>query len=360
MIAVEMLPAERGDSILVEYGDGPAPTNRILIDGGPVNSGLYDGVRGRLLEVPVSADGRRHFDLLIITHVDSDHVEGVIRLLQDDELRCVFDDVWFNGWKHIEPLEPGATVSMLGPTQGEFIGCLLTKQGRPWNQYFRGGAIFTDGPTLPTCRLRGGLELTVLSPTIEELKRLAREWDVAVKNAGFDPGNCDDALAQLESKWWAKPPVLGDDDRIRASADRSAANGSSIAVLAEWQDRQRVLLVGDAHDDVLTTALRRLRRERGLTGPLTVDAFKLSHHGSEHNTTRQLLGEVAADHYLVSTSGDRFDHPDALAIRAILDHHQGADTPVLCCNYQQPQTTLWSNTAGAEVRFGADARLEFE
>src|SRR5262245_29171361 len=233
MINVELLPAERGDCILIEYGEGSPPNNRVLIDGGPANNGLYAGVRDQLIDVPTSPDGRRHFDLLVVTHVDSDHIEGVIQLLQDEELACAFDDIWFNGWKHIEPLEPGATVSLLGPAQGEFLGALLAKQGLPWNKRFKGGAIITDGPQLPERKLRGGMKITLLSPTVNDLKRLAREWDVAVKAAGFDPGDAAVALEQFKSKWWARPPVLGDEERIRASADRSATNASSIALLAD-------------------------------------------------------------------------------------------------------------------------------
>jgi hypothetical protein len=359
MISIELLAAERGDCILIEYGQGSTAAHRVLIDGGPVNSGLYAGVRDRLLEVPTSPDGRRHFDLLIVTHVDSDHIEGVVQILQDEELACAFDDVWFNGWKHIEPLEPGATVSLLGPTQGEFLGALLAKQGRRWNRRFKGGAVFTDGPQLPECELCGGMRLTLLSPTVNGLKWLAGEWDVAVKAAGFEPGDAAAALEQLSSKWWARPAELGDEDRIRASADRSPANASSIAFLAEYGGRS-LLMTGDAHDDVLVAALRKLRTQRDLEGALPVDAFKLSHHGGEHNTTPQLLDELAADHYLVSTNGNRFDHPDALTVRAVIDNHQGSGRPVFCFNYEQPQTTLWRNDPGIEARYGADARLRFD
>ena len=359
MIRIELLPAERGDCILIEYGEGATVTNRVLIDGGPVNSGLYAGVRDRLVEVPTQPDGRRHFDLLAITHVDSDHIEGAIQILQDDDLACAFDDVWFNGWKHIEPLEPGATVSMLGPTQGEFLGALLTEQGHPWNRRFKEGAVFTDGPELPECTLCGGMKLTLLSPTVEDLKRLAGEWDVAVKAAGFEPGDAAAAIEQLKGKWWARPPELGDEERLQASADLSAANGSSIAFLAEYGGRS-LLMTGDAHDDVLAAALRKLREQRGQVGALPVDVFKLSHHGSQHNTTRQLLNELAADHYLVSTNGERFDHPDALTIRAVIDNHRAGGTPVFCFNYEQPQTTLWHDEPGIEARYGADAHLSLD
>jgi len=98
-------------------------------------------------------------------------------------LRCVFDDIWFNGWKHIEPIAPGATVSVLGAAQGEFLGALLAKQRRPWNQYFSGGAIFVpDGDAaVPRTTLRGGMKITILSPDIKRLEKLAARWDVEVR-----------------------------------------------------------------------------------------------------------------------------------------------------------------------------------
>lgn len=354
-----MLPAERGDALLVEYGPGSPdaiPSHRVLVDGGPVNSGQYDLVRERLARIPVGADGRRHFDLLIVTHVDADHVEGVIRLLQDRELRCVFDDVWFDGWRHLAAIDPASTVAVLGPTQGEFLGALLRAQGRPWNQYVSGGPIVVpdDGP-LPVVDLRGGMRLTVVSPTVPKLRRLARVWADAVRDAGFEPGDADAAVEQLSSQWWARPPVLGT-EAITASDDSSEANGSSIAVLAEYGGRS-LLLTGDAHDDVLVASLRRLRAERGGADdePVRVDGCKLPHHGSSKNVTRQLLAELRADAYLVSTSGDRFQHPDASAIGTIRRAHGDADPPTILFNYRQPNTEIWEPLL--EARFGDDAIL---
>ena len=354
MICVEMLPAERGDCILIEYGAGTTLTNRVLIDGGPVNSDLYEGVRNRLLKVPVSSDGRRHFELLVVTHVDTDHIEGVIKILQDTELACSFDDIWFNGWKQIEHLDP---VHTLGPKQGEFLGALITKQERPWNNHFDGNAILTDGADLPECKLQGGLKLTILSPTLKDLEKLAKAWAKVMKAAGFDPGDTETVLEKFESKWWARPhvPVLGLSGPIQPSADPSEANGSSIAFLAEY-DGYSLLMAGDAKDDVLTAALRTLRSQRNLDGRLPVDAFKLSHHGSKNNTTPQLLKELAADYYLVSTNGNRFDHPDALVIKSIIKNHHG-EKPVVCFNYEQPQTLLWRGKPDIETHYGSDARV---
>lgn len=365
MLSIEMLPAERGDALLLGYGVGAEATNWVLVDGGPVNSGNYDGLRSGIEQVPVGIDGRRHFDLLVVSHIDSDHIEGVVKLLLDSDLRCVFDDIWFNGWRHIEPLNPGATVSRLGAAQGEFLGALLAKQGRPWNQYFGGGAIFVpdDGP-LPSCVLRGGLELTLLSPDIAHLKKLAAKWDEELKKLDFEPGDAAAALAQLEHSWWARPPVtLGPEDPIRASDDRSAANGSSIAFIATYGNRS-LLLAADAHDDVLTSSLRRLRSAAaGRDGTrVRVDAFKLSHHGSSKNTTRQLMEQLAADAYLISTNGDRFKHPDAIALETVVRHH-GANRPkpVLCFNYPpNKQTRNWAGDDRVEALFERRSRIELE
>lgn len=354
-----MLPAGRGDALLIEYGPGNKPEHRVLIDGGPVNSGLYDGIRDRLEDIPRAENGHRHVELLIVTHIDTDHVEGVIRLLQDDDLALAFGDIWFNGWKHISTLTAESRAQVLGGVQGEFLGALLDAQGRPWNQYFSGGPILiTDNDPLPVIRLRGGLVLTLLSPTLPKLETLADDWEDAVKDAGFTPGDAATVLKTLGEKWWAKPHVLGDADDVRRSRDSSSANGSSIAVLAEHSGRC-LLLVGDAHDDVLTRSLRRVRSDRSLTEPLPLDAFKVSHHGSSNNLTELLLREIAVDSYLISTNGKRFSHPDDLAIRQLINRHQGSGPPKFHFNYDQTQTQDWRNESGIETFYGLGAVLTY-
>jgi beta-lactamase superfamily II metal-dependent hydrolase len=367
-LQIRMLEAERGDALLVQYGPGDTLTHRVLIDGGPVNSGHYEQLRDAIRALEPAADGRRYFDLLIITHVDADHIEGIVRLLQDDELRCVFDDIWFNGWKHLSDLEDETQLDVLGAKHGEFLGALLTRQGRPWNQLAKGGPIVvpddatsaddtTDSTNpLPVIKLRGGLQLTVLSPTVPKLQKLAKVWKREVEAAGFTPGDADAAYEALREQWWASTSTLGS-ATVTKSKDGSEANGASIAVLAEYGGRS-VLLTGDAHDDVLTATLRRLRAERGLDVPLVIDAFKLSHHGSEKNTTPQLMAEVRAGHYLISSSGDRFNHPSSDTIKLIVDTH-GVEPFALHFNYDQPNTEIWKDP-GRDTRFGADAILTLD
>ena len=74
-VHVEALPASYGDAILVTYGDD-RHRSRMLIDAGPANA-FKKGVRSRL--------GDMHLDLMVITHVDADHIDGAIQLLLDKE-----------------------------------------------------------------------------------------------------------------------------------------------------------------------------------------------------------------------------------------------------------------------------------
>ena len=118
-----MLPAEQGDALFIEYGSARSP-HRVLIDAGVrKTSGL---VKERIGELPAS---KRHFDLLIVTHVDSDHIGGIPKLLADTSLGVTFDDVWFNGWRHLQP-------DRLGPVEGEIFSAQLDKRGWNWNAAF--------------------------------------------------------------------------------------------------------------------------------------------------------------------------------------------------------------------------------
>jgi len=53
-------------------------------------------LRRRLLQIPQDADGKRHIDLFVVSHIDHDHIGGARLLLGDDELGLSFDDIWFN------------------------------------------------------------------------------------------------------------------------------------------------------------------------------------------------------------------------------------------------------------------------
>ena len=332
MFRIEILPAKHGDAIIVEYGKGQRHA-RILIDGGPTNAAK--AFKSCLSSLPLVD---REFELLVITHVDTDHIEGIIRLLRSKDVKPKVREVWFNGWKHLS--------DKLGPVQGEYLTGQIEMQKIPWNTMLKGRAVMVpDTGKLQSVPLPGGMQLTILSPDSNKLEKLRKVWKKVVEEAGLVPGVSKKALTKLE-----KAKGLGPLDRLgdwvakyaesSFTADDSEANGSSIAFLAEY-DGASCLFLGDAHPDMIEDSLKRLIKERRETR-LRVDAVKLSHHGSKNNLNPDILKLIRCTRYIVSTNGDKFGHPDIEAISRVIKY--GGPSAEIYFNYPNTKKTFGSAT----------------
>jgi beta-lactamase superfamily II metal-dependent hydrolase len=330
MFSIEMLPANYGDALWIRYGSNDAP-NVVLIDCGFKNT--YREIVDRL-----PADGPQ-LELLVLTHVDADHIQGAIPLLQDarvDPARV--GDVWFNGWDQLAPDE-------LGALQGEFFAMVLEERGFNWNTRWEGKTIVVpDDAPPPRRKLCGGLELTLLSPTWERVEAMKKFWRDELEEHDIDPGDAEAAMELLAERPGLQPDVLGMPD-VETLADKEfhedtkAPNGSSIALLAEF-DGKRVLLNGDAFPSVVASSIKRLLAASG-EGRLELDAFKVSHHGSSHNTSPELLDLVNCREFLISSNGKRFHHPAPDTIARIVCRCDGAS---LRFNYRTPENEIWDDS----------------
>jgi hypothetical protein len=347
---VEMLPAENGDCLLLEYGNQTG-CGRVLIDCGAKST--VPVIASRLGQ-PRGHDGHA-FELFVLTHIDADHINGVLSLFDERDLQLRFDDIWFNGWHQIN--------RFLGVRQAEDFSTLLEDPTRklPWNRAFSAESdkypapvVVPDGSSPPTLTLPGGMQLTVLSPGLSQLKRLAKGWREVLRE--IDPQK-----AVLGRERRRRPDPVEDFANFaleplaaaRARRDTSVANGSSIALLAEFAGRS-VLLAADAHADVLVKSIGALQRARGREGKrLKIDALKLSHHGSANGTTIPLLDALECGHYLVSSNGNIFYHPDRESIARVILH--GGQQPTLHFNYRSIDNELW-DSAVLKRRYGYTAR----
>jgi hypothetical protein len=330
MLRVTCLPAGHGDCILVEYGDADRPS-RILLDGGPAHT--YAGIRSALERIPRS---ERHLTLMVVTHVDADHIDGALILLQDEALGLTAEDIWFNGWPQLKDPQAPDT---LGPAQGAFLEALLHE--RPWNREFGGaGIVVPDDGALPVVKLAGGARITLLSPRPKALRALRATWRKVLKEAGMRPGDWEEARQRLAERRAYAPPQPRDDVFAgrEFGSDKAVANGSSIAFVLSVGEH-RVLLGADAHAPVLADGLRRMAAAEG-EQRLRLDAIKLSHHGSLANISQELLDAVECSCFLVSTNGDYFKHPDPEAIRLL---GSGSPAPTVRFNHRSPTTAPWSD-----------------
>lgn len=355
-LTIEMLPAQKGDCLWIEYGD-PGALHRLIIDGG-TSPTFRESLKDRIEKLPPD---QRRFDLLIVTHVDIDHIGGVLKLLEDHQrLGIEFDDVWFNPF--VDPADlPTADESVLGYIEGEILTEQLRTSGWHWNEAFGGKAVCVPevGP-LPSHDLPGGMTLTLISPTPHEIELLRAHWRDVVRDAGLIPGVPGDPLAEMahrrgikledeDALLGGKEKPLIDVDALAETPfvpDRAVPNASSIALVAEF-DGRRCLLAGDAYSPVMEASLRKWKTNAN-DKVLPLDVLKMPHHGSGGNITNDLLGMVRCSRYLFSTNGANFGispgHPDEEAVARVLRHGRSGDREsILYFNYRSDRNEGWDN-----------------
>jgi beta-lactamase superfamily II metal-dependent hydrolase len=334
MLKVTLLPAHHGDSILIEYGDTAEP-HRVLIDGGTESS--TDAIVERLGRIGSTVA----LELLVVTHVDEDHIGGMLKLLAADTKLVAPKDVWFNAYKHLFR-------DKLGAAMGEALSTAIEDAAFNWNRAFGGmSVVVPDKGTLPEVPLADGAKITLVSPTWSKLEKLRPRWEAECKKAGLLPGAGAKAADVLGKH---PPPTKIDVDQLLKVAfheDPSAANGSSIAFLFEHESK-RILLGADAHPRVVLTSLLRLSR-----APVSVDAFKICHHGSRNNTTAALLGQLDCKRFLVSTNGETFGHPDPEALARVVSR---PGEKILCFNYDTDYSKPW-NKQGPQQKYAYAVEL---
>lgn len=331
ILRIASLPAREGDCLVMSYGPAEDDLRHVVVDAGHSET-------ASILVDYLESIGAKRLRLVVVTHVDADHIEGMVDFLRIVRGRLPIDDVWFNGWRHLDEELEG-----FGPVQGESLTTLL--EGMPWNRATAGRAVrLADDDEPRVIAELEGLRLTALSPDSRKLKSMVGTWEKAVRAAGLVPG---DGKSEL-----APPPgleALGSDDinaiaAARTGRDTAKANGTSIALLAEY-DGRRILLGADAHPNVLTRSLQKL--EGG--AKVHLDLLKVPHHGSQANVTTDLLGAVDCHSFLISTDGTKFNHPDPVAVARIVVSQ--AEPVRLLFNYRQPRTQAWADRAEAGSRY---------
>jgi hypothetical protein len=379
VMTLEVLPAEEGDCLLLtcHADDGD---RHLLVDAGTA------ATKPALLE-RLQRLAPRRIEILVVTHIDADHIGGVIPLLQDGAFDLDIGDAWFNGYRHLPRV--AATRAF---KEGELLTELLTGGGTgdgarhvPWNTLFSGGAVMR-GPDdkktgrvlapLPEITLPWGLKITLLSPTPLRLNALFEGWRKYLEELHKNQPSLE---TQQPPRTTTRGESLEGIARRESNKDAARPNGSSIAFLAEFRGRS-ILFGADAFATVLYPALVQLAARRaGLADdvdekcvpPLHVDVFKLPHHGSQGNVLFKLFDVIRADHYVISTNGKKkSSHPDEEAIARVIvrgrPSHGGRHT--LWFNYASHTTTRWMDeslkrdynydTAGAVTGGSAGAILK--
>jgi beta-lactamase superfamily II metal-dependent hydrolase len=356
---ITMLPAEDGDCLLVELGAENSPY-RMLIDGGRAStkstlSNLLAGLPARTSPA---------IDVMVLTHVDADHIEGLLELLVNQSVPEI-GDIWFNGGNHLaaamgyssarrrertERSSIDQPTAILSVRQGIDFSRLVEARGWRWNDAFHGGPVMTDGPNLPKIPAGEGM-LTLIGPPKRKLADFAPEW-----TAKLEEMRAKD-LAVLTGRERPIPDVgnLPALAKQMDQPDRTKPNGTSIAFVIEHGGR-RALFAADAHPGDVADALRALQPA---ANRVYFDAIKAAHHGSARNNTSKLVDLLESPLWLVSTSGANHQHPDPEAIARIVLAPPGDKT--IAFNYRTRFNAEWGDPAlmhayGYQVRYPEEGK----
>jgi hypothetical protein len=317
IFSLEALQAFHGDSLLLHAGEPGEPV-LLLIDGGPSRT-WETSLQPRLEELRAerAAGGALRIDLAIVSHIDSDHVAGMIGFAgelvseqQDSQaLRYEVQTLWHNSFDDIlgddaEELRTAAVEILSAPlddrvadeiraaglavvasvAEGRELRDQAATLGWSINEPYAGPVVLAQ-ESVRTITL-GPLKLTVVCPHAAQLEKLHDAWD--------------DWLEE-------HPKAVADPAAAAPSRDSSPYNLSSIVVLAEC-DGKRMLLTGDARDDHVLAGLDQAGIAKD--GRTHVDILKLPHHGSIRNMRAEFFERVTADHYVISADG-RHGNPES-------------------------------------------------
>lgn len=331
-MVLTMHPASEGDCLLLSWGTARS-RRRLLVDFG--RTGDYRRLRPTLAEL-------KSLELLVISHIDADHIEGAVPFFEEQTPPCVPAEVWFNGWKHLEAAKRRLEEEHLGAKQGEKVSVGIERLGWRWNSSFASGVVSTGSPEASApIRLKGGLALQLVSPTDRRLADLIPQWQKEIIAAGLRPGDTAEGLGELPA---GKEKLSSLNVEALAAArfkeDTSRPNGSSIGFIAS-RGSSRILLTGDAYDTVLQGQLKKLGA--ATDNRFQLDCLKLSHHGSQANLSLDLLNLIECPAFAISTDGSRHDHPDAEAIARVLKSRQGRGHTTLYFNHRHHESVLWDD-----------------
>lgn len=322
MLNIKMLKASCGDSIILTYGE--KKNNYILIDGG-IGRECY---RQLLKFCTKISEEKSRINLIILTHTDSDHISGMLRLFASKEFDFnIVNEMWFNYGTFLNKAIKGKLKNKKNVIYIQDEGCEVSwKQGTRLENILKNEKIMLEPVIKKVDKYNiEGAHITILSPSIEILREFNENWEMENEKAAEISVEYDysEDIEKLNAKEFVGNITL--------------ANKSSIAFLFEYES-MKILLLGDAAPDEVVNSLEMLgySEER----PLSVNFCKISHHASKHNTNNKLIKLIQCENFLISTNETTSGRPSKECLSRIICN---SDNPVkFYTNYQIEMDKIFS------------------
>ena len=255
------LGAFNGDAFTIIWHN-----SAILVDGGMPNTAhqIKESIKNKKLEA------------VFITHVDYDHLGGILRLAKD-RLPDFQDTEFYMNHPDLVASYSGTKVAF---HHGATLRALINSQGNDLKAIYKNDKLIIND-----------LNIDILSPSEKICDELHSNWDLS-------------RVADERGVRYLKRQVNNGD----------IINASSIAMKLSF-DNLHILLLGDSHADIIVTSIQERINEN--ENYARFDLVKLSHHGSMHNTNSALLNLIDCKNYYISTNGGTHYHPDSETIKLL-------------------------------------------
>lgn len=325
-------------TLLLQNGDKEL---HIMVDCGSFTKDVNDNVTQIF---------RKRIDYLIVTHIDNDHIKGLISMLnvlpdltihhilyncyqRTSENLQDWDDKMKDNVKRLYGDLPVVVDMMEGVINAESSKTLaeLILDNENWKKAWRREYVTSGTEPIELGHDMGNL--IFLSPNQDALDKLDDEykklfWQTLYKQKMDDYKNEEsiyEALMRIASeeidKEGKEQPVSAtslNEEALKKYADESVAalTASNIASIAfVWEhENHRILFFGDASPKIVSENLEKMYAD--FPKPLVFDAIKVSHHGSAHSTIKEQLKVVDSELYFV-TGGSKL-RPSFQAISRIV------------------------------------------
>ncbi len=314
MFTLEVVDAAHGDALLVHYGT-PAAPKHILLDGGPKKTyATRLGPRLREIAAAVSPGAPLRLERVALTHIDEDHIQGLLDLLNDPDSPVRTPHFWFNAFDDLRSELPPelADTNVIDRRAGSDMQSVAVissvGQGVDLRDKVRaraarvnlgdGHLLVADGAALGILD-QDGIRVSLVAPDRGRLRKLFADWQKKTRDVGANTARAEAITSDY--------------------VDRSVYNLSSLVMVVETTSPgppKRMLLTGDARGDDILAGL-----ESGgflAEGKAHFDIFKMPHHGSSRNMELAFLKAITADHYVISANG-RDGNPDDATVEWIAE-----------------------------------------
>ena len=299
---IKFLSVGCGDAISIRFLDYNNQYRNILIDGGLGK--MYRGILRPEIEGIVNRS--ENIDLWIVSHIDNDHIGGVLEFVKDKTLSNRIDwnkiTFWFNVAN--EAIEP--TVSILT------TNLTSVERATKLRDFLKSKSILLENiiaDIIPKDIF--GAKFTILSPNLKAYNNLLQHWEKEDKSTSQKTtAKANDYKTKIE-----------DFDLSKFKEDNAVPNGSSIAFLFEFQTK-KILFLADSFPSIIFETLTEMGYSK--TNKLHLDLMQVAHHGSKSNNSSLLLELIDCEHFVVSADAINRDNlPNKETLARYINHFKG-------------------------------------